>query len=543
MNRRKKQIAMLLACTTAIGTCSLSCENRKEKYLYVEDLPVQDVIIPWDNILTTTATVTTTATTKKSSEVTTATSTKVQLITTNTTTAYIAEAKTIHTTTGVEVVHAEASVTPEVTQTMNAVQDANPTAEIENIAQTTECAIDVVPTTTMAVFKPYYSSLEPQSYYVEYGDCLSTIAEKFGCSEETVKNANESVYDWNFILPGDCIIIPNANIAQTYYSNNYIVECGDCLSIIADKFECSPEDFVYANPSVDWDYIQPGDSIVVPNSFVEVCSLSNESVTTELVETQQVASEPLFENTDVQVIAEVEMTTAVEEIPVETTSTETAIVETTSTEISVVEAISEEISYTEISNETSQVRGIIPNTGNDEYSNTVKPATNYMSKPKYGFYHGITTTSDYNSLLNIEHACSDINGYIVPAKSTFSWFEDIGLCEDVYEMAYVIDENYIPTENEPLPREKGGGICVTASCLRNAVETAVGSENIIEAYDHTQEGIPIDMSYAKIGHQASLNYPDMDFKFYNPNDYSLEIKSHFNRPTNTCCVFVSPVIS
>ena len=166
-----------------------------------------------------------------------------------------------------------------------------------------------------------------------------------------------------------------------------------------------------------------------------------------------------------------------------------------------------------------------------------------MSKPKYGFYHGITTTSDYNSLLNIEHACSDINGYIVPAKSTFSWFEDIGLCEDVYEMAYVIDENCIPTENESLPREKGGGICVTASCLRNAVETAVGSENIIEAYDHTQEGIPIDMSYAKIGHQASLNYPDMDFKFYNPNDYSLEIKSHFNRPTNTCCVFVSPVIS
>lgn len=576
MNRRRKQIAMLLACTTAIGTCSLSCEEKKEKLLFADDWPGHEMIIPWDNIettmVTTTATATTTAkvttpvTTQKTFEVTTsAASTNEQIFTTNTTTAYIAEVSVV-ATTGVEAAKAEASVVPEVTQSIDAVPAANPTAEIENIVQTTDFTLDVVPTTTMTVSRSYHSGWEAQSYYVEYGDCLSTIAEKFNCSEESIKNTNASIYDWNFIMPGDCIIIPNANTVQTYYNNGYIVECGDCLSLIADKLGCYPEDLVYANPSVDWDYIQPGESLVVPSSFVELNGFYDDNSEYELVETLQAENELLFEDNNVEIIAEVEVTTVPEIIPVETTSMETAVIETTSIEVPVVETTSETTSskttstvttttqLTENQTETnatesegnvtaiSQNEVKIPNTGNAENSDNhiLNEVTNDMPRRRFGYYYGKVTSNDYNSLKNIEHSCSDINGYIVPAYSTFSWLEDIGPCEEGYEIAYVLDDSYTPTEEEPLPKDRGGGICVTATCLRNAAEAVVGPENIIEAHDHSKDGIPIDMSYAQIGHQATIDYPNTDFKFYNPNEYSLKIYAYFSWYTNMCYVGISP---
>lgn len=166
--------------------------------------------------------------------------------------------------------------------------------------------------------------------------------------------------------------------------------------------------------------------------------------------------------------------------------------------------------------------------------------TESYSMHEPGYYGGVTYTTDYNSLLNIEHACSDINGIIVPAYYQFSWFLDVGPCIDGYEEALVIDDTFVPTAENPNPTARGGGVCVVSSCLRNAVEAVVGIENILEAHNHTKDGVPIDMSYASIGHQASLNYSSMDFRFYNPYPYSLRIEASFDWNSQTCYVSVIP---
>lgn len=177
----------------------------------------------------------------------------------------------------------------------------------------------------------------------------------------------------------------------------------------------------------------------------------------------------------------------------------------------------------------------------DNDNNTVveePQAVSYKHEP--GYYAGTTYTSDYNSLLNIEHSCQDLNGCVVPAYSNFSWFGYVGPCIDGYEEAIVIDDSYIPTPEKPNPTSRGGGICVTSSCLRNAAEAVVGSENILEAHNHTRNGEPINMSYASIGHQAALDYSHLDFRFYNPYPYSLRIEASFDWNTQTCYVSVIP---
>ena len=158
-----------------------------------------------------------------------------------------------------------------------------------------------------------------------------------------------------------------------------------------------------------------------------------------------------------------------------------------------------------------------------------------------GYYEGVTYTNDWGSLKNIEHACSDLSGSVVPAYSYFSWFEYVGPCIDGYEEAIIIDDSYIPTPEKPYPTGRGGGICVVSSCLRNAVEPVVGNENVW-GYNHTRDGVPQRMSYAEIDHQAMIDYESgMDFTFYNPNSCSLSITAWFDEGTKTCYVSVVPV--
>lgn len=148
-----------------------------------------------------------------------------------------------------------------------------------------------------------------------------------------------------------------------------------------------------------------------------------------------------------------------------------------------------------------------------------------------GYYGGTTYSNEWESLANIEHACNDMNGMIVPAYSWFSWSSYMGPCMDGYEEASTMTGS-----------ARGGGICMVASCLRIALENT-GADFQIIGYNHTDiDGNPVDMPYAPIGHQAAIDYGSLDFKWYNPFDVPYKINSSFDWSTKTCYISVEPVV-
>lgn len=45
----------------------------------------------------------------------------------------------------------------------------------------------------------------------------------------------------------------------------YTIQSGDCISLIAEKLNCYEFELAISNPNLDWNYIQPGDQIVIPS--------------------------------------------------------------------------------------------------------------------------------------------------------------------------------------------------------------------------------------------------------------------------------------
>lgn len=342
MSRKRNAIARVMSATCAVAVAFSSCENKKSIPTEVarESTTVRES--------TTETTTTTIATQVKKAVTTTATTTKTAqkpITTTTTATAYVVSIETMALTETEPIVIAETtSVAPvqEVQQTTVSVTEVVPVIQTEPVAVNISSPEDAVPMSFSDVKVSYDSMWVAPSYYsVELGDCLSTIATKFSCTEDEVRDTNPQVTDWNWIMPGDSIAIPKNDAVATYYSSSYTVESGDCLTIIAQNLNCSTDDLIKANPNVNWDFIQPGDSIVNPTSFEVVDNQTQiqenvpnwaESVTPEIAETTPIAQVEV-ETTVVETMpaepAPAE-TAPVETIPVETEPvTETTIVETT----------------------------------------------------------------------------------------------------------------------------------------------------------------------------------------------------------------------
>ena len=65
----------------------------------------------------------------------------------------------------------------------------------------------------------------------------------------------------------------------------------------------------------------------------------------------------------------------------------------------------------------------------------------------------------------------------------------------------------------------------------------IGSENVIEAHDQTDNGNPADMRYAYVGHQASITR-DTDLRFKNPYPEPIVITARFNWSNQSCMIDV-----
>jgi LysM repeat protein len=82
-----------------------------------------------------------------------------------------------------------------------------------------------------------------QTYYVQKGDTLRKIADKFGTTVEVLLKSNTQIANSNLIYVGQAITIP-------YGVSTYIVQKGDTLKIIANKYGTTVEKLLGLNPNI-----------------------------------------------------------------------------------------------------------------------------------------------------------------------------------------------------------------------------------------------------------------------------------------------------
>jgi murein DD-endopeptidase MepM/ murein hydrolase activator NlpD len=101
-----------------------------------------------------------------------------------------------------------------------------------------------------------------ESYIVQGGDTISTIAEKFSVSIRTILWAN-NLSDTSVIRPGDTLQIPPVTgvIHQ--------VKAGDTVDKIANKYKAQANDIMAFNQLPTKEAIEVGDVLIVPGGIIE----------------------------------------------------------------------------------------------------------------------------------------------------------------------------------------------------------------------------------------------------------------------------------
>jgi tyrosinase len=98
-------------------------------------------------------------------------------------------------------------------------------------------------------------------YVVQTGDTLAAIANRFGVGLSALKAANPQVANPDRIFPGQVVTIPGSFPAA---GSDYVVQTGDTLIAIANRFGVSVAALKAANPQIsNPDSIFPGQIITV----------------------------------------------------------------------------------------------------------------------------------------------------------------------------------------------------------------------------------------------------------------------------------------
>ena len=126
------------------------------------------------------------------------------------------------------------------------------------------------------------------------------------------------------------------------------------------------------------------------------------------------------------------------------------------------------------------------------------------------------TTSDKNRNNNINLACQAINGKALLPGETFSFNKTTGqrTTDKGYKSAGAI------AAGQSI-EEVGGGICQVSSTLFNAVARA--NLEIVSRSPHAWPS-----SYVKIGEDATVNWPNLDFQFKNNKKTPVFVIAYYN---------------
>jgi LysM repeat protein len=110
---------------------------------------------------------------------------------------------------------------------------------------------------------------------VQAGDTLVAIAERFGVTPEAIIETSR-LADPNSLAVGDTLLIPQPAPATTRPAGaptptptpqqRYVVQAGDTLAAIAERFGVSAAEIARANRLADPDRLKVGDTLVIPAS-------------------------------------------------------------------------------------------------------------------------------------------------------------------------------------------------------------------------------------------------------------------------------------
>ena len=147
----------------------------------------------------------------------------------------------------------------------------------------------------------------------------------------------------------------------------------------------------------------------------------------------------------------------------------------------------------------------LPTVTKEDLSNTFKMIAAFTTK----------TTSDSNRNSNINLACQTINGTVLLPGETFSFNTTVGqrTIARGYKEAGAI-------AGGQLVDEVGGGICQVSSTLFNAVARA--DLEIVSRSPHAWPS-----TYVKIGEDATVNWPNLDFQFENDKDTPVFVITYY----------------
>jgi LysM repeat protein len=103
------------------------------------------------------------------------------------------------------------------------------------------------------------------TYIVQQGDTIATIASRYGTTEYDLLCYNQLVPTY-LIYPGQSLFIPGQPPAPPPGGRVYIVEEGDTLYSIADKFNVPASEIIRLNNIARPDMIYVGQRLIIPPS-------------------------------------------------------------------------------------------------------------------------------------------------------------------------------------------------------------------------------------------------------------------------------------
>lgn len=127
-----------------------------------------------------------------------------------------------------------------------------------------------------------------QNYKVKAGDTLSSVAQQYNITSDTIRWANGLAADAT-LNPGDnLVILPISGV-------RYTVVAGDSAQSIADKFQSNPDQIVAFN-NAEVAGLQPGQTIVVPDGVVQEAKKSSATPVPAASARSTAAAIPFFGN-------------------------------------------------------------------------------------------------------------------------------------------------------------------------------------------------------------------------------------------------------